>query len=428
MGIRVIDSVPRFAPARCTQGLAGATCVAVMAIASAGPSLAAQSELLLDPAATVGNELGFALDQDAGFVATGSPGDAGGRGAVHLFDCTATPCTPPVRLEGAGGAEGDHFGAALALDGDTLVVAAPGRTPASVYVFARTGGNWSQQARIDSPGGAAAAGFAGAVALSSDRLAIGAEGADDNAGAVYVFLRDGSAWSQEARLVVVDAAAGSRFGKAVAMDGGMLVAGAPFEAGSAEGAFARGAIHAFARSGTTWSPLPRLTAQDAADGDLLGLSIALDEGRILAGAPLADLRAGAAVLFEESGGSWTQRARLSAPGGLPGDRFGWSVSFAGAGALLVGAPYALEGCGTATVFRSSGVSWQPTSEAVADLPLPSVMLGWSVSAEGGRIAVAAPGHAGAPEHRGAVHLFGGGDGVFRDGFEPSVAAIACEEK
>ena len=427
MGIRVTDSVRRFAPARCAQGVAGVACAAVFAIACAGPIRAAQSELLLDPAASVGNELGFALDQAAGFVASGSPGDAGGRGAVHMFDCTAVPCASPVRIEGAGGIEGDHFGAALALDGDTLAVAAPGRVPAAVYVFVRSSGSWSQQARIDSPGGAAAAGFAGAVALSADRLAIGAEGADDDAGAVYVFLRNGSAWNQEARLVAVGAAAGSRFGKAIAIDSDTLVAGAPFEAGGVGGAFARGAVHAFTRSGTAWSALPRLMAQDAADGDLLGLSVALEQGRILAGAPLADLRAGAAVLFEETGGSWMQRARLSLPGGLPGDRFGWSVSFSGAGALLVGAPYARDGCGAATLFRLSGANWQPTSEAVADAPLPAVMVGWSVSADGGRIAVAAPGHAGAPEHRGAVHLFGGGDAVFRDGFEPSVAELACEE-
>jgi hypothetical protein len=171
-----------------------------------------------------------------------------------------------------------------------------------------------------------------------------------------------------------------------------------------------------------------LAAVDASDGDLLGLSVALAEGHILAGAPMANARAGVAVLFEGTGGSWTQRARLFAPAGLPGDRIGWAVAFASGGAPLVGAHYALDGCGAATLFHQAGALWQPTSQALLDAPLPASMAGWAVSAAGTRFVVAAPGHAGALEHRGGIHLFGGGDALFRDGFELPVAELACEGK
>lgn len=399
-----------------------------VAVVGSTHSWAAQSELLVDPTSAIGNELGFALDQDAGFVASGSPGGSAGKGSVLLFDCTTSPCAAPIGLEATGGAEGDHFGASLALDGDTLVVGAPDRVPAAVYVFVRSGGTWTQQARIDSPGGGPAAGFGTAVALSGERLAVGAERADGNAGAAYLFLRSGTAWNQEARLVAEDAAAGDRFGRALALNDEMLVVGAPFEAGAVAGGFARGAVYLFLPFLGTWSQGPKFVADTPVNGDLLGLAVALEGGSILAGAPMADAGVGAAFLFQQAGSNWSQWARLSPVAGLAGERFGWSVAFAGDGALLVGAPYASDGCGAATLFRAAGSVWNPTSEAVLEAPLPAAMSGWAVSAEGNRLAVASPGHAGALEHRGAVHLFGGGDAIFRDGFELPVAKIACEEK
>jgi hypothetical protein len=172
----------------------------------------------------------------------------------------------------------------------------------------------------------------------------------------------------------------------------------------------------------------KFVANNAMDGYLRGLSVAIAPGSILAGAPMADGRIGAAVLFRQAGSNWSQWARLSPPGGLPGDRFGWSVAFAADESPLVGAPYAQDGCGTATLFRSAGTLWMPSSEAVLDAPLAGAMAGWAVAASADRFVVAAPGHAGALEHRGAVHLFGGGDALFRDGFEPSVAILACEQE
>jgi hypothetical protein len=394
----------------------------------AGFAEAAVSELLVDSAGAVGNELGFAVAFDGDIVASGSPGQAAGAGAVLVFDCATTPCGAPARIVPAGLAAMDHFGASLALDGDTLVVGAPGRVPAAVYVFIRTGGTWVQQARIEPPAGASAAGFGAAVALSGDRLAVGAERADSNAGAVYLFLRSGTDWNVEARVVADDAAPGDRFGRAVALDEEMLAVGAPYEAGAAAGGFARGAVYAFLPYLGNWGQMPKFVADNAMDGDLLGLSVAIAPGSILAGAPMADGRIGAAVLFVQAGSTWMQRARLTPPGGLPGDRFGWSVAFTPDESPLVGAPYAQEGCGAATLFRPSGALWNPGSEATLDEPLAGAMAGWAVAASADRFVVAAPGHAGALEHRGAIHLFGGGDALFRDSFEPSVALLACEEK
>ena len=405
--------------------LAALACACLVGVAATRPARAADSELLVDPASVPGDELGFALDGDANHIVAGSPGRDGGTGAVDLFDCASVPCAPPLRIDAPDGAAGDRFGAALALDAGTLVVGAPGRIPAAVYVFVQAGGNWALQARIDAPAGPSSAGFGVALDVRGDRLVVGADRADDNAGAVYVFARAGSAWSLEARLVADDAAAGDRLGRALALHEDAFVAGAPFEAGDAPGGYARGAVYLFQRFQSEWSQGPKFAANAAADGDLLGFSVAFDGQSIAAGAPMADARIGATVLFMQAGSTWSQRARLVPPAGVPGDRFGWSVALTPDVEVLVGAPYALDGCGAATLYARTGATWNPTSRATLDAPLAATMAGWAVGVSNQRLAVAAPGHAGALEHRGGVHLFGGGDVLFRDGFELPVADLAC---
>ena len=401
-------------------------CACLVGMSAARPARAAGSELLADPSSAIGDELGFALDFDVSRVVAGSPGRDGAKGAVELFDCSGVPCASPLRIAAADGASGDRFGASLALDADTLVVAAPGRIPAAVYVFARSGGSWVQQARIDAPAGPSSGGFGVALDVRGDRLVVGADRADDDAGAVYVFARNGTAWSLEARLVAEDAEAGDRLGRALALHEDAFVAGAPFEAGDAAGGYARGAIYLFQQLQSQWSQGPKFVASAAADGDLLGFSVAFDGQAIVAGAPMADARVGATLVFMQAGSVWSQRARLSPPAGVPGDRFGWAVALAPDAEVLVGAPYALDGCGAATLYARVGVGWHPTSRAALDAPLAETMAGWAVAVSNQRLAVAAPGHAGALEHRGGVHLFGGGDAVFRDGFEPDTAILACE--
>ena len=90
------------------------------------------------------------------------------------------------------------FGRSLALSGDTLAVGASseagsrrrerlGQTDASapragaVYVFTRTGSTWSQQAYVKASNTATTANFGWSVALSGDTLAVGAKGEGSSA-------------------------------------------------------------------------------------------------------------------------------------------------------------------------------------------------------------------------------------------------------
>jgi hypothetical protein len=104
--------------------------------------------------------------------------------------------TPQSVLLASDSRDGAQFGEAVALDGDTALIAAPYADPegttGAAYVFVRSGGAWIEQAQLV---GASAVfdGFGASVALSGDIAFVGAPGEDVGDGAVYVFQRIGTA-------------------------------------------------------------------------------------------------------------------------------------------------------------------------------------------------------------------------------------------
>ena len=116
-------------------------------------------------------------------------------------------------------------------------------------------------------------------ALSGDTAVIGAP-PDGGSGAVYVFVRNGMNWEQQARLSAADRTPGDRFGEDVAVDGDTVVVGAPR---NSENGFFSGAAYVFVRNGTTWTQQQKLTAPDAAAEDQFGRSVAISGNTVLVG-------------------------------------------------------------------------------------------------------------------------------------------------
>src|SRR5262249_13605387 len=134
-------------------------------------------------------------------------------------------------LTAADGAANDLFGSSVALsgDGNTALVGAPAKTigttaaQGAAYVFVRSGSIWSQQAELTAADGAARDAFGESVALSRDgnTALVGAYaktiGANTSQGAAYVFVRGGSAWSQQAEFIAADGTLGDYFGLSAAL-------------------------------------------------------------------------------------------------------------------------------------------------------------------------------------------------------------------
>ena len=185
----------------------------------------------------------------------------------------------------------------------------------AAYVFARSGTNWSQQAYLKASNPDADDLFGASVAVDGDTVVVGALGESSkarringdqtdnsarNAGAAYVFTRNGTNWSQQAYLKAFNAEAGDGFGYPVGISGDTIVAAAQSE--SSDGTSTRnnnawwaGAAYVFARSGTNWIQHAYLKASNpgggvpgVSSGDLFGAAVAVSGDTVVVGAHYED--------------------------------------------------------------------------------------------------------------------------------------------
>ncbi len=274
---------------------------------------------------------------------------------------------------------------AVGIDGDQANDAA--FRAGAVYVFTRDGMDvWTQQAYVKASNTEISDQFGVSVALSAngDTLAVGALGEDSNAvgidgdqadnsatnaGAAYVFERDGmNVWTQQAYIKASNAGMNDSFGASVALagDGSTLAVGAYAEASNSAGidgnqadnsATNAGAAYVFGRDGlNVWAQQAYIKASNANGFDYFGWSLALaGDGNTLAVSAVSEGsnavgidgnqsdnsadESGAVYVFGRTGMTvWTQQAYVKASNTGPGDAFGWSVALAGDGnTLAVGA-------------------------------------------------------------------------------------------
>ncbi|UCC55204.1 MAG: FG-GAP repeat protein, partial [Gammaproteobacteria bacterium] len=126
-------------------------------------------------------------------------------GTIASSAWALTP-TEVAKLLAGDGATGDRFGWTVSVDGDTAVIGASsdddkGIQSGSAYVFVRTGTTWNQQAKLLASDGAVEDVFGGSVSVDGDTAVIGADGDDDDSGSAYVFVRTGTTWHQQAMLL-----------------------------------------------------------------------------------------------------------------------------------------------------------------------------------------------------------------------------------
>jgi MYXO-CTERM domain-containing protein len=279
---------------------------------------------------------------------------AAGRISLHVDDADAAypvQIDPLVWLEQAklaasDGSIDDHFGASVALSGDTALVGAywadVGATvnQGAAYVFTRTGGVWTEQQKLTASDGAMDDIFGVSVALSGDTVLVGAAGADVGAavdqGAAYVFTRAGGVWTEQQKLTASDGATEDYFGTSVALSLDTALVGSQVHDIGAN--IDQGAAYVFTLSGGVWIQQQKLTAGDGAAQEYFGGSVALSGDTALVSMAQGDVGAnsiqGRVYVFTRSGGAWTQQQKLTAADGAAVDQFGISVALSGDTALV----------------------------------------------------------------------------------------------
>ena len=254
----------------------------------------------------------------------------------------------------------------ISADGTFAIVGAA-EWPASngaAYVFTRSGDVWTQGQKLTASDGAVQDYFGGVIALSRDQstLAISACYNNGGRGAIYIFTKSAGSWVQQAKLVAADSALWNDLGYLgldLSSDGNYLIAGA-HGADTAAGADA-GATYIFLRTGTSWVQQAKLVAPDPAAGDQFGFATAMsaDGATVLISAIASTTRPGAVYVFTRVGTLWTYQTKLTANNGVVGDRFGQTLEFS-SNLLLVGATtMSAKGAasGSVYVFTLTGTTW-----------------------------------------------------------------------
>jgi hypothetical protein len=310
------------------------------------------------------------------------------------------------QLIAADGAAFDQYGSAVAISGDTAVVGAPYDTvganyhQGSVYVFVRSGSTWTQQAQLFASDGAATDEFGWSVAIDGETIVVGAD-ADDvyantDQGSAYVFTRSGTVWTEQAHLFANDGSGTDRdfFGVSVAVKGDTAIVGAYLDDYLSN--VNQGSAYVFVRSGTTWSLQQHLLAADGAAVDEFGSSVALDGETAVVGAWSktvgSNVQQGSAYVFVRSGTLWTQQAKLTSTDGQAQDFFGASVGLSG-DTVIIGADWhdvsGRTNQGAAYIFVRNGTVWSQQQQLTALDGAANDEFGHSVAVSGNTVAVGA---------------------------------------
>lgn len=335
-----------------------------------------------------------APDEDSGSTGVNGNGNSNSlleSGAAYVFIRNGTNWSEEAYLKASNTGPGDRFGWSVGVSGNTIVVGAWGddssatgvngnqtddpliNDAGAAYIFVRSGGSWSQQAYLKASNTGSSDNFGNAVAISGETVVVGAFGESSNAttinenqvddsapdnGAAYVFIRQGTSWSQQAYLKSSNGMSGDTFGFQVAISGGTIVVGAPLEDNGATGingpqtglpSYDSGAAYVFVRTSSGWSQQAYLKASNADSDDRFGRSVAISGETVIVGADRegsqatgvngdqsSDLapEAGAAYLFTRSGLTWSQTGYLKASNTGMFDQFGGAVAVSGNTAIV----------------------------------------------------------------------------------------------
>lgn len=254
---------------------------------------------------------------------------------------------------------GDYFGSAVGVSGTIAVGGAPGAasTSGAAYVFARANGVWRQQAKLIDPGRAALDYFGTSVGVSGQTVVVGAPGAQNSAGAAYIFVRSAGSWRRQAVLTDPRGVTNDYFGFSVALSGSTAIVGAYGVNRNSFGGNNAGAVYIYERSGATWHLQASFTDPGYRAGDEFGISVAISNSTALVASTGVKQGAGAAYVYARPAATWRQQARIADPVGRADDFFGASVALVGTTAVI-GAPGAKGIAGVAYIYQNPGGGWR----------------------------------------------------------------------
>src|SRR6202162_5360755 len=322
-----------------------------------------------------GDQFGNQVTIDADTVAIGAHLKNSSPGAAYIFERNqggAENWGQVKELTASDAAQNNLFASDLNLNADTLVVGASGNNSqtGAAYIFERNQGgaeNWGQVQELPASDAAQGDGFGRAVGISGDTVLVGAFGKNSSTGGGYVFENQCGQWTQTKEATASDAAQNDLFGYSVGISGDTVVIGAE------DKNILVGSVYIFERNqggAESWGQVQEIPAPNSAT--FFGQSVGIDGDTVVVGAATSN-NVGAAYIFERNQGgadNWGEAKELTASDAAGNDQFGFSVGIR-ADTVVVGALSKNLGTGAAYIFeRNQGgtenwgqVTELPASEA-----------------------------------------------------------------
>lgn len=315
-----------------------------------GPEGWMHAGVLEAPDGAIEDRFGIAVATDGVRAVVGAYWDVVGdnvdQGSAYVFRREGAGWVFEAKLTAADGRPRDYFGFAVDIDGDTVVVGARGAaTPfleqGSAYVYRLQQGSWLQAQQLLSPQNSPRVYFGASVAIDGEHMVIGAPGAQGSvgvsgAGAAWRYRSSGETWVLQSVLRAPEERENAAFGFSVAADAGRMLIGA-FQDSLGSGTIGAGYVFRSADG----SLEERLNASQPQPGESLGIAVALSKNIAVLGASGFDLgsmsNSGSVRVFERGPTGWQEQVQIVAVDAASGDVFGRAVA-AAPGLIAIGAP------------------------------------------------------------------------------------------
>jgi len=356
---------------------------------------------LTNDTAVANAQYGRSVAVDGDLVAVGMGGD-GAIGSVFLYKRQGMGYVPEAELvypdvipDTCPGDFGNcsEFGRTVAIQGNTVFVGARfapvGNLKAgAVYVFRKHGDLWQYEDKIVSPAPETGDNFGRALAVQGSLLVVTARKSSLEEGAAYVFVYNSGKWIPQANIEASDPTPGAYFGQSVDIQGDVIAIGARNANPNSAGGF-----YLFRKSGDGWMEVAKETPLDGQIDDQYGFTLVISGDTIVVGSRRADLSAsktntGTAYIYSLKGESVDFITKLTASDASKGDEFGQSVAIAG-DVIAVGAWKDDNRQGSLYLFRRTGGQWIETDKIKASDGTAGDEFGYSLSAFGNRIVTGA---------------------------------------
>ena len=230
------------------------------------------------------DEFGGSVSISGDVLLVGAPGDDD-NGSAYIYRWDGSQWQEESKLLPSDGASDDYFGHSVSINGNVALVGAwadddNGRNSGSAYIYRWNGSQWQEESKLLPSDGAQGDHFGFSVSIDGNLALVGAYSNDDNgfrSGAAYIYRWDGTQWEEESKLLASDGAGSDHFGYSVSIDGNVALVGARYDDDNGTNS---GSAYIYRWNGSQWQEESKLLASDGASNNFFGYSVSIDSSNV----------------------------------------------------------------------------------------------------------------------------------------------------